>query len=85
MSYGKGDLGIALPYTGLNSSTRPRNEVVEPDLRKIEDGTEVRAKRWIRAAVTLFLLLIVVIAGIAVHSSRQQWWEAYKEWIFSGG
>ena len=58
---------------------------MEPDLRKIEGGTKVRAKRWVRAAVTLLLLLIVIIAGIAVHSSRQEWWEAYKHWIFSGG
>jgi hypothetical protein len=57
---------------------------VESDLRKIEGDTKARAKRWVRAAVTLFLLLIVIIAGIAAHSSRQQWWEAYKHWIGSG-
>ena len=57
---------------------------MEPGLRKIEGDTKARAKRWVRAAVTLLLLLIVIIAGIAAHSSRQQWWEAYKHWIGSG-
>jgi hypothetical protein len=50
---------------------------------KNEGDNKARASG--RATVTLFLLLIVIIAGIAAHSSRQEWWEVYKHWIDSAG
>jgi hypothetical protein len=61
-----------------------RIEVIEPDLSKIEGNTKPRAQRWVRTAITLLLVLIVIIAGIAAHSSRQQWWELYMHWVHSG-
>jgi hypothetical protein len=38
-----------------------------------------RAQRWAKRAITLLLLAAVIVAGIAVYYSRQEWREMYMK------
>ena len=39
---------------------------------------------WVRLAITLFLLLVVIITGIAAFDYRQQWWELMHMYLTHG-
>jgi hypothetical protein len=41
------------------------------------------ANPWGRRAITLLLLLAVIVTGMAVYSSRQEWRELYLSYIGS--
>jgi len=38
-----------------------------------------RAQRWAKRAITLLLLSALIVAGIAVYHTRQEWREMYMK------
>jgi hypothetical protein len=53
--------------------------VTEPDLEQ----TRARSlsRRWIKYAITLFLLFAVIVTGTTAFHSRNAWWEKYLSFI----
>jgi hypothetical protein len=44
-----------------------------------QNNTSSRAQRWAKHSITLLLLSAVIVAGIAVYYTRQEWWEMYMK------
>jgi hypothetical protein len=51
--------------------------MTRPDLGNRSNAT--RAQRWAKRAITLLLLTVLVVAGIAAYYTRQEWWEMYMK------
>jgi hypothetical protein len=44
-----------------------------------QNNATPRAQRWAKRAITLLLLSAVIVAGIAVYHTRQEWREMYMK------
>jgi hypothetical protein len=44
-----------------------------------DHSNATRAQRWAKRAITLLLLSAVIVAGIAVYYTRQEWREMYMK------
>jgi hypothetical protein len=53
----------------------------KPDPSRPQSMSGRERSPWGRVATTLVLLLIMIVAGMAAYSSRQQWWEMYLSYI----
>ena len=42
-----------------------------------QNDADARRKHWVKAAITLLLIAIVILSGSAMIYTRQQWWEMY--------
>jgi len=42
-----------------------------------QNNVETRAQRWAKRIITVLLLSALIVAGIAVYYSRQEWREMY--------
>ena len=42
-------------------------------------GNATRAQRWAKRTITLLLLSAVIVAGITVYYTRQEWREMYMK------
>jgi hypothetical protein len=51
--------------------------MIQPDPGNRSSAT--RAQRWAKRAITLLLLSAVIVAGIAVYHTRQEWREIYMK------
>jgi hypothetical protein len=52
--------------------------VTNPDPSNQSNATP-RAQRWAKRAITLLLLSALIVAGIAVYYTRQDWREMYMK------
>jgi hypothetical protein len=52
--------------------------MTQPDPRHQNNATPP-AQRWAKRAITLILLSAVIVAGIAVYHTRQEWREMYMK------
>ena len=43
-----------------------------------------RAQRWAKRIITLLLLLAVIVSGIAIYYTRQEWREMYMKVMARG-
>jgi hypothetical protein len=41
------------------------------------NNAEPRAQRWVKRIITVLLLSALIVAGIAVYYTRQEWREMY--------
>jgi hypothetical protein len=44
-----------------------------------QNNTSSRAQRWVKHSITLLLLSALIVAGIAVYYTRQEWREMYMK------
>lgn len=51
----------------------------EPDPRQTK--TSNSSRRWTSYAITVFLLAVVVVAGVLASHSRDAWWQKYLSYI----
>ena len=50
--------------------------MTKPDPGK-QNNAEPRAQRWAKRIITVLLLSALIVAGIAVYYTRQEWREMY--------
>jgi len=59
----------------------PEGALRDPSSSDNGENGRHRAGRWRARLITIGLLLAVIISGIAVYNSRQQWREMYMSVI----
>ena len=51
--------------------------MAKPDRGSNQNDPDARRKHWVKAAITLLLIAIVIVTGSAAYYAREQWWDMY--------